>query len=101
MADFKFVYKSGEMKRDSSLRRFIHLGQGEPTPVRCYAQRSPAVARHYEEVRCGRVVRKNCQDVAVYTTGSIHEGTSVNRLESGLAKASTPAPKALETALQC
>ena len=59
--------RSGEMKRDSSLRRFAHPGQGEPKPVRCYAQRSPAVARNYEEVRCGSVVRKNCQDVTAYS----------------------------------
>ena len=50
------------MKSDSSLRRFAHPGQGEPKPVGCHAQRSPAVARNYEEVRCGSVVRKNCQD---------------------------------------
>ena len=59
------------MKRDSSLRRFTHPGQGEPKPVRCYAQRSPAVARNYEEVRCGSVVRKNCQDVTAYAVGSL------------------------------
>ena len=75
------------MKRDSSLRRFTHPGQGEPKPVRCYAQRSPAVARSYEEVRCGSVVRKNCQDVTAYAVGSLQEGTSANHLECGLAKA--------------
>ena len=77
----------GEMKRDSSLRRFTHPGRGETTPVRCYAQRSPALARNYEEVRCGTVVRKNCQDVTACAVGSLQEGTSANHLESGLAKA--------------
>ena len=78
---------SGEMKRDSSLRRFTHAGQGEPKPVRCYAQRSPAVARNYEEVRRGSVVRNNCQDVTAYAVGSLQEGTSANHLECGLAEA--------------
>ena len=72
---------------DSSLGRFTHPGQGEPKPVRCYAQRSPAIARNYEEVRCGSVVRKNCQDVTAYAVGSLQEGTSANHLECGLAKA--------------
>ena len=75
------------MKSDSSLRRFAHPGQGEPKPVGCHAQRSPAVARNYEEVRCGSVVRKNCQDVTAYAVGSLQEGTSGNHLECGLAKA--------------
>ena len=55
--------------------------------MQCYAQRSAAVARNYEEVRCGSVVRKNCHDVAVYTTGSLQEGKSANHLECRLAKA--------------
>ena len=55
--------------------------------MRYYAQRSPAVARNYEEVRCGSVVRKNCQDVTAYAVGSLQEGTSANHLECGLAKA--------------
>ena len=86
-ADSYELAQGGEVKSDSSLRRFAHPGQGEPKPVGCYTQRSPAVARNYEEVRCGSVVRKNCQDVAVYTTGSLQEGTSANHLECGLAKA--------------
>ena len=55
--------------------------------MRCYAQRSPAVARNYEDVRCGSVVRKNCQDVTAYAAGSLQECTSANHLECGLARA--------------
>ena len=80
---------SGEMKRGSSLRRFTHPGQGEPKPVRCYAQRSPAIARNYEEVRCGSVVRKNCLDVTAHAVGSLQEGTSANHLEPEGTGAST------------
>ena len=80
-------FGSGEKKRDTSLRRFTHPEQGEPKPVRCYAQRGLAVARNYEKVRCGSVVRKNCQDIAVNTTGSLQEGTLANHLECGLANA--------------
>ena len=58
--------------------------------MRCYAQRSPAIARNYEEVRCGSVVRKNCQDVTAYAVGSLQEGTSANHLECGLAKGLNP-----------
>ena len=88
------------MKRDSSLRRFTHPGQGEPKPVRCYAQRSPAVARNYEEVRCGSVVRKNCQDVTAYAVGSLqgHFGESPN---VGWPRPEPQNPKVLEPARAC
>ena len=43
--------------------------------MRCYAQRSPAIARNYEKVRCGSEVHKNCQDVTAYAAGSLQEGT--------------------------
>ena len=53
--------------------------------MRCYTQRSLAVARNYEKVRCGSVVHKNCQDVTAYAVGSLQEGTSASHLECGLA----------------
>ena len=51
------------------------------------ARTGTAWNQNYEEVRCGSVVRKNCQDVTAYAVGSLQEGTSANHLECGLARA--------------